>query len=319
MSHVPDSSQTLHLVHDLFEHAKEVSDEGQDPCSLRFPDKGAIKGGFLSTQGGTAGACNFGPAPSRLLSLAPFLKDLSIRSTTRAAILGLSLSDFANDNDLPQAKKDISKALSDILRPNSQTKDQETTVIILPPSNAKAKRTSTSHYGSYAKPYRQPLEAREGQSEAPLAPPSAPQTSLASHDVSTPHTLKASSVPKRGILPVCQPNLEKLIDVTNNCSGHGTPYLKGKDLKNKDEHKCYACKCRKTVLSRGEGKGVKTIDWAGPACSKKDVSVPFWLLVGISIAMVATVSWGVGLLFSIGQEDLPSVISAGVVGPRAQK
>lgn len=47
--------------------------------------------------------------------------------------------------------------------------------------------------------------------------------------------------------------------------------------------------------------------------------MPFWLLAGISIAMVATVSWGIGLLFSIGQEDLPSVIGAGVAGPRAQK
>lgn len=73
------------------------------------------------------------------------------------------------------------------------------------------------------------------------------------------------------------------------------------------------------MLSRGEGKGVKTIEWAGPACSKKDVSMPFWLLAGISIALVATVSWGVGLLFSIGQEELPSVIGAGVAGPRAQK
>ena len=54
MSHVPHSSQTLHLVNDLFEQAKEVSYEGQDPCSLRFPDKGAIKGGFLSTQGGVS-------------------------------------------------------------------------------------------------------------------------------------------------------------------------------------------------------------------------------------------------------------------------
>ncbi|KAL8779396.1 MAG: hypothetical protein Q9213_006964 [Squamulea squamosa] len=184
----------------------------------------------------------------------------------------------------------------------------------MPRSNVKAKRASTSLYGTYAMPNSQRLQAREGQSEAPLAAPLAPQTSLVSHHVSTPQTLKASSVPRPGILPVCQPHLDKLVDVTNNCSGHGTPYLKSKG-----KPSCYACKCSKTVLSRGEGKGVKTIVWAGPACSKKDVSAPFWLLAGISIAIVATVSWGIGLLFSIGQEDLPSVIGAGVAGPRAQK
>ena len=80
---------------------------------------------------------------------------------------------------------------------------------------------------------------------------------------------------------------------------------------------CYACKCGKTVLERG--KGVKTVQWAGPACARKDVSSSFWLLVAVSVGLVATVSWGVGLMFSIGQEELPSVIGAGVAGPRAQK
>ena len=47
--------------------------------------------------------------------------------------------------------------------------------------------------------------------------------------------------------------------------------------------------------------------------------MPFLLIAGFTIVMVATVSWGVGLLFSIGQETLPSVIGAGVAGPRAQK
>ena len=45
----------------------------------------------------------------------------------------------------------------------------------------------------------------------------------------------------------------------------------------------------------------------------------FWLLAGLTVALVAVVSWGVGLLVSIGQEDLPSVIGAGVAGPRASK
>ncbi|KAI4231367.1 MAG: hypothetical protein LQ349_005668 [Xanthoria aureola] len=319
MANAPESFQTHQLVNDLFEQAKEVSFKGGYSCSSKYGNKGAFKRGVLSTVDGATGACSVEPAPSRVLGMAQLFTDLKTKQSARTAIVRLSFSDFANDKDLPQAKKDLSQVLSGLLRPAAREKDQESTVIIMPPSNVKAKRSSTSGYGSYAMPQRQPLQAREGQTEAPLAAPSAPQTSLASDQVSTSQTLKGSSVLKPGILPVCQPNLEKLIEVTNNCSGHGTPYLKGKDLDEKAQSVCYACKCSKTVLSRGEGQGVKTIHWAGPACSKKDVSAPFWLLAGISIAMVATVAWGVGLLFSIGQEDLPSVIGAGVTGPRAQK
>ena len=61
------------------------------------------------------------------------------------------------------------------------------------------------------------------------------------------------------------------------------------------------------------------MQWGGPACQKKDVSTPFWLLAGITIFLVSVVSWGIGLLVSIGQEELPGVIGAGVAGPRAQK
>ncbi|KAL8995515.1 MAG: hypothetical protein Q9169_004775, partial [Polycauliona sp. 2 TL-2023] len=330
MSNTPDSSQTLTLVDDLFEQAKEIADETPGFCSSKFGAKSAIQGGFISAADGTTGACYLGLISPRVKDLALFVSDLNTARPGRSAIFRLSLSHFAKDKDLPQAEKDLSQAISHVLRPTGRTSNSEFTVIIMPPSNAKAKRTYASQYGSYAMPRRQPLQPREGQTEAPLAAPPAPQTSLASQHVSKPQTLKASSVPKPGILPFCQSSLDKLIEVTNNCSGHGTPYLKNKDLTGKEskdenllkaraESQCYACKCSKTVLSRGEGKGVKTIYWAGPACSKKDVSTSFWLLAGISIALVVIVSWGVGLMFSIGQEDLPSVIGAGVTGPRAQK
>ncbi|KAL8661658.1 MAG: hypothetical protein Q9168_008365 [Polycauliona sp. 1 TL-2023] len=330
MSNAPDSAQTHILFGDLFEQAKELSYKGQDPCSFSFDAKSVLQGGVVSVED-ARNDCDFGAGPVHVLDLAHFLKVIITAKPGRNAILRFSLSQFANDKDLPQAKKDLSEVLSSALHPASGDIHQETTVIIMPPSNAKAKRASTSQYGSYAMPHRQPLQARKGQTEAPLAAPPAPQTSSDPKHVSTPETLKASPVRRLGILPVCQPNLDTLIEVTNNCSGHGTPYLKGKDLQSKhsknedllksraDETQCYACKCSKTVLSTGEGKGVKTIYWAGPACAKKDVSAPFWLLAGISIAMVATVAWGVGLLFSIGQEDLPSVIGAGVTGPKAQK
>jgi hypothetical protein len=56
--------------------------------------------------------------------------------------------------------------------------------------------------------------------------------------------------------------------------------------------------------------------WGGAACQKQDVSSPFWLLVGITVVLAGITSAGIGMLFSVGEEKLPSVIGAGVSGPR---
>lgn len=72
-------------------------------------------------------------------------------------------------------------------------------------------------------------------------------------------------------------------------------------------------------MRKNEDGSVKTVQWGGPACQKKDVSVPFWLLAGFSVLLVSAISWGVGLLYSVGSEELPSVIGAGVAMGKAQK
>lgn len=176
----------------------------------------------------------------------------------------------------------------------------------MPATSAPTKRSTTSPYGTYTNPRRQ-------QPEEPLVSPgSAPST----HQPSAPEIdpLQASTTPlPRGIIPACHPTLESAISATNNCSRHGTAYKRSGGDK-----ACYACRCSKTVLADGNGK-TKTVYWGGPACQKKDISVPFFLLAGLSIALVAAATWGVGLLMSIGNEELPSVIGAGVAGPRAQK
>ena len=81
---------------------------------------------------------------------------------------------------------------------------------------------------------------------------------------------------------------------------------------------CWACKCSTSVFTDEQGR-TKTVYWGGPACQKKDVSVPFLMLAALGVGLAATISWGVGLMYSIGNEELPSVIGAGVAGPRAQK
>ncbi|KAL8661606.1 MAG: hypothetical protein Q9202_005434 [Teloschistes flavicans] len=321
----PHSSYTRQLVEDLGTQAQDATSDGQKRCGYMPFEVGQDSRGIVTrlSADGTCLPQERGPQISRDLDTIAYwtlmLEDIASAVPSRAAIIHVSLTNVDRSKRTPKAMEGLSNVLSRLLRSNS---DHETTIMLIPPSNPKAKRTKASPYGNGVMPDPKKHEKREGQDEAPLTAPSEPKASLSSHHVSVPQTLKASSVPKLGILPVCQPKLDTLIEVTNNCSGHGTPYLKRRGSLPDDEDSipdCYACKCGKTVLDRGEGKGVKTVVWAGPACSKKDVSGPFWLLAGVSIALIATVSWGIGLMFSIGQEELPSVIGAGVAGPRAQK
>ena len=177
----------------------------------------------------------------------------------------------------------------------------------MPATSQSSKRSTASPYGTYINP----LSPRQQQPEEPLSSPSTPST----HRPSAPEILQTSPSPlPHGVLPVCYSSPETAAARTNNCSGHGSIYPKSTGI----DDACYACRCSKTVLTDDEGK-VKTVYWGGAACQKKDVSMPFFLLAGLTIALVGAVTWGVGLLMSVGNEELPSVIGAGVAGPRAQK
>lgn len=210
-------------------------------------------------------------------------------------------------NRYTAALSDLKAAIEYFLRPIGPIG----TLLIMPATPKTAKRSITSTYGTYTKPLSS-RQQQQPQPEEPLSSPSSPST----HRPSAPEILQASTSPlPHGVLPICHPSLESANAATNNCSGHGTAYRKsGRE----GEIECFACKCSKTVLTADNG-GVKTVYWGGPACQKKDISVPFFLLAGLSIALVGAVAWGIGLMASIGQEELPSVIGAGVTGPRAQK
>ena len=47
------------------------------------------------------------------------------------------------------------------------------------------------------------------------------------------------------------------------------------------------------------------------ACEKKDVSVPFLLFAGFGTAMFAVIAGAIGMMYSMGSQDLPSVLAAG--------
>ncbi|KAL8809734.1 MAG: hypothetical protein Q9200_003152 [Gallowayella weberi] len=134
---------------------------------------------------------------------AEYLEDTFRSVHSRTAIVHISLPGLAKSQNSSKAKskQQLGEILRILLAPEVS---QESTIILMPPSNtkAKAKRTTTSPYGNYAMPNR--LQARKGQIEAPLTGPSAPETTLPSHRVSTPQVFKASSLANPGILPMRQ-------------------------------------------------------------------------------------------------------------------
>ncbi|KAJ5663752.1 hypothetical protein N7507_004483 [Penicillium longicatenatum] len=119
------------------------------------------------------------------------------------------------------------------------------------------------------------------------------------------------------LAPVCHASNSSCSEATNNCSGHGYCYLKYTSGGEATTSNCYACRCQQTVVRKKDGT-IQKVQWGGPACQKKDISSPFFLIAGVSVFAIIMVSSVVGMLFSMGQQELPSVIGAGVGGSKVQ-
>lgn len=179
-------------------------------------------------------------------------------------------------------------------------------------------KRSTASWGSYSKVKRQHIEvdhtglpSAEGEDADFVAPPTRPASIRPASVQDDIDILKSNSStkPPRGILPYCYKSEEACKTTTHNCSGHGKCIKKYTDEAVSET--CFSCSCSATKEEVGNGM-VKTTHWAGPACQKKDISMPFWLLGGTTVALVFAVGWGMSLLYSMGAEELPSVIGAGV-------
>ncbi|KAJ5872061.1 uncharacterized protein N7529_004414 [Penicillium soppii] len=119
------------------------------------------------------------------------------------------------------------------------------------------------------------------------------------------------------LAPICHASNSSCAETTNHCSGHGSCYLKyGTGLEGTTGN-CYACKCQQSVIKNSDGT-TKTVQWGGAACQKRDISSPFFLVAGVSLLAILLVGSAIGMLFSMGSQELPSVISAGVGGPKNQ-
>ncbi|CRG92215.1 hypothetical protein PISL3812_09271 [Talaromyces islandicus] len=114
------------------------------------------------------------------------------------------------------------------------------------------------------------------------------------------------------LLPVCYATNSSCSSSTNDCSGHGSCYLKSGSKK---DDECFACRCRQTTVENSDGS-IRTVQWGGSACQKEDISTPFFLLASITVLAILAVGAGISMLFSVGQQELPSVINAGVNAPK---
>ncbi len=126
-------------------------------------------------------------------------------------------------------------------------------------------------------------------------------------------------------VPACFTSYDACMSGTSNCSGHGDCVAKwggsSSSSSTRDDRKerredgspssCYACRCLHTTEKDARGRE-SLYRWGGGACQKIDISTPFWLFAAVTLALVGTVAFAIGLLFSVGEEKLPGVIGAGV-------
>lgn len=185
-------------------------------------------------------------------------------------------------------------------------------VVVLIPKFAKA-NNSPSPYGTYEVPILNQNVHRRREAEEPIV--NTASSFVVPGAAYSPSEANASKLPK--VVPMCYASMDSCVSSTNNCSGHGACYQKhaGSDGGSEAAKPCFACGC---VSTRDSANGSTVTHWGGGACSKIDISTPFWLLAGLTVILVSVVGWAIGLLFSIGEEKLPGVIGAGVSGAKTR-
>ncbi|KAM3086107.1 hypothetical protein ACMFMG_000247 [Clarireedia jacksonii] len=182
--------------------------------------------------------------------------------------------------DLSKKSKDWESITSSFERlTRFASRSEMNVLVILMPSS----RSSSSSYGAYSKPSQKNISSRQ-HSEEPITEFSE-KLDLHTAASNSPNNTLNIRLPR-----FCYASFDACVSSTNNCSSSGSCYKKSND--------CFSCDCKNST--------------GGAACQKVDVSGPFWLISISSIVLVGLVSWGIGMLYSIGEEQLPGVIGAGV-------
>ncbi|KAI1082105.1 hypothetical protein F5B20DRAFT_534370 [Whalleya microplaca] len=246
---------------------------------------------------------------------APNLNQLSVGGKPRC-VFGSSI-DPKNDKcwksktqylqyDATKDSKVITQLKQSLPSINAQALDgtMETTILLLSPTSSSAEE----------------LRRRDEEEEQVITE----DLGLHSAAASTPSTFKSSSKPNSAAsasfskaadlkIPACFSTAHACANETNSCSGHGECVDKwASPGAENGGNACFACRCMSTSEDRGDGKPASLYHWGGAMCHKRDVSTPFWLFAFVTLALVGTVTFAVGLLFGVGEEKLPGVIGAGV-------
>ncbi|GIK07493.1 hypothetical protein Aspvir_003159 [Aspergillus viridinutans] len=136
-------------------------------------------------------------------------------------------------------------------------------------------------------------------------------------DMVSPSLLRRQSPGSTSPNPTCHVTNSSCNEATGGCSGHGACYRKSESKSGLTNNDCFVCKCQATTIRKEDGT-TQIIRWGGAACEKQDISSPFFLLATVSIMVIMALGGAIGMLFRVGQDDLPGVISAGVGSTKAQ-
>ncbi|QPG95038.1 hypothetical protein C2857_007533 [Epichloe festucae Fl1] len=195
-------------------------------------------------------------------------------------------------NKDPEIFKHVAKQVAQLVQ-LAKSGDLETTIIALPSTRSSSQWSEEQQ------------ELRRRQAEQVMSaidkPKAEPQTT-------SPSTPEPVIFAPSGRIASCYDTESACNEATRNCTGHGAckdKYASGDGAKTAAS--CFACHCQAT-----RNKNTSLTHWGGSSCAKQDVSVPFWLFAGFTLAMVGILSMSVGLLYSVGEEKLPGVIGAGV-------
>ncbi|KAF7322167.1 DUF3844 domain-containing protein [Mycena kentingensis (nom. inval.)] len=112
-----------------------------------------------------------------------------------------------------------------------------------------------------------------------------------------------------GSIGTCHTSLDACNNSTSSCSGRGECMSATKAGRT-----CFVCACGKTTST--VGTKVRSETWVGEKCERKDVSGPFILLTGTTVVLILVIAMSVGLLYSVGDIELPSVLMGGAVHPK---
>ncbi|KAI6037590.1 hypothetical protein EDC04DRAFT_2127046 [Pisolithus marmoratus] len=103
---------------------------------------------------------------------------------------------------------------------------------------------------------------------------------------------------------VCYASEYACLNETNACSGHGSCLST-----TSQQGECFVCFCETSKSESGQ-----TQVWVGDVCERQDVSSQFVLLVGTAATLFLLMGGSISLLYAVGSQEFPSILTGGIAG-----